>query len=310
MFVERYLKEVRAAGYTRAAWLRYCRRVGRMVWLQVWHNPQATRSVLTVGITLFMLHLVAAFGLSFALGAERSVTYLWSAGLVTLAGTLLCLLHLSLVRTRDGIPCARLSAADWLTLARLTMAPGAFLFAEMGAWKVALAWIVVGGLTDVADGVVARRLGVGTRLGIVLDPLVDIVFNICMFAGLLAGGLAPAWVMALVVVRYTIVVVGAVYIYVTRGPVRIRPTAFGKGSGVVIFALVGGLAAVAAFGGPALAARAAPLLEVGLTFLCVGTVIHVIVMGWNNVKLTAAEVEPPKVLADVAFRASSRRREP
>jgi cardiolipin synthase (CMP-forming) len=307
MFVEEYLKDVRAAGYRRAAWTEYLRRVGKLVRARVWNNPQATRSVLTVGTGVFVLHVLVSLWVSFALGSGTAVSYLWGAGLATLGATLFCLAHLGLIRTPEGVPCSRLNLADWLTLLRLTMAPAALAFAAAGAWKVALAWIVVGGLTDVADGFLARRLGVGTQLGRVLDPIVDIVFNVCLIVGLFCGRLLPAWVLAPVLLRYGLLVFGALYIYVARGPVRIQPTAFGKATGVITYVLIGLLVLLAAQGSAELVARIEQVLETAIGLLAAAAVFQVGVMGWYNVKLTGVKVEPPKVMTDVSFK--SRRRD-
>ena len=173
---------------------------------------------------------------------------------------------------------------------------------------MAFFWILAGGATDIADGVIARRFDAATALGQVIDPLVDVCFNTCVFVGLYLGGLAPLWVLALVAVRYALVVFGAAWIYVTRGPIRIQPTVLGKFSGILIYALVAARIALAAYGSPELSARAARLLELGLLFLSGVAVIHVGVMGWTNVKLTTEQLEPPKVVANVSFKASSRRR--
>jgi phosphatidylglycerophosphate synthase len=309
MFVEDYLKDVRAAGYSRGAWAQYCSRIGAMVRREVWNNPQATGSVLSIGIALFALHLLSSLGVSLLLGRDSGVAYLWSSGLTTLAATLFCLTHLGLVRSREGVPVNRLSPSDWFTLLRATMAPGAYLFCALGSWRLALAWLLLGGLTDVADGALARRFDMGTTLGVVMDPVVDILFNICMFSGLYVGGLIPGWLLAVVALRYGLLVVGAAFLYITRGPVRIRPTVFGKASGVLIYGLVGGRVAIAAFGSPGLSEAASEVLVLGAGFLTAAAVFQVGVMGWNNMKWLASQVEPPAVVADIEFKAP-RRREP
>ena len=309
MFVEEYLKDVRAAGYRRAALVTYVRRVGGLVRAQVWNNPQATRSVLTVGTGLFVLHVLVSLWVSFEFGARSAVAYLWGAGLATLGATLFCVAHLGTIRTPGGVPCARLNPADWLTLLRLTMAPAVLAFAASRAWGAALAWVIVGGLSDVADGILARRLGIGTQLGRVLDPIVDIVFNVCLMVGLYRGGLLPVWVLIPVLLRYGLLVFGAFYIYVARGPVRIQPTAFGKATGVVTFVMVGLLVLLAAHGNASITARVGQVLETAIGLLAAAAVVQVGVMGWYNVKLTGALAERPRVLADVSFK-PPRHREP
>jgi len=309
MFVEEHLKDVRAAGYSRAAWVAYGRRVAGVVRTQVWNNPQATRSVLLTGTALFVAHLLWALRLSFHQGPDFAGTYLTAAGLTTLAVTLLSLTMVGQIRTPDGVPCARLSPADWLSLARATMAPGILMFAAAREWRLAVVWMIVAGLTDVADGMLARALNFSTLFGRLVDPVVDVIFNTCLFVGLKAGGLVQWSLLGLVLLRYALVIFGGAYICVTRGPVRIQPTIFGKISGILVYLLLSARVALVAWQRAELVARAAGLLDLALLFLCAVTVFHVVGMGWANLKLTAAQLEPPKVLADVSFK-PPRRREP
>jgi len=301
MFIEEQLKQVRAARYSRAAWAAYARAAAARIKTQIWNNPQATRSVLLTGTGIFVFHLLCSLGLSFLLGPERGTTFLWGAGLSTLFITLVCLGHLELIRTTDGVACSALNPADWLSLARFTMAPAAVLFAAWAQWRLALAWIILAGITDILDGAVARWTGGGTVLGLVFDPIVDIAFNVCMFAGLTAAGLIPGWILALVGLRYAIIVFGAIYLYVAKGPVRIQPTIFGKVSGILIHVLLISLVTLGVVGDARLTQRAGAVLELSLAFVCGVTVIHVLGMGWANLKMANEQLAPPQVVADVRF---------
>ena len=87
VFVEEYLKDVRDAGYSRSAWLTYWRRAGVDARTRIWNNPQATRSVLTAGIAAFVAHLAWSLRVSFVLGPDPAVAYLWASGLTALAAS-------------------------------------------------------------------------------------------------------------------------------------------------------------------------------------------------------------------------------
>ncbi|MFM7395260.1 MAG: CDP-alcohol phosphatidyltransferase family protein, partial [Cyanobium sp.] len=69
------------------------------------------------------------------------------------------------------LPLRRL--ADLLTLARAVI--GLPLLLAMGAGQEVLAWwlLLLGGLSDWADGLLARRAGGGSVWGARLDPLTD-----------------------------------------------------------------------------------------------------------------------------------------
>lgn len=57
----------------------------------------------------------------------------------------------------------------------------------------ALAVVAVAGVTDVFDGIVARRSGRGSPLGNVLDPIADKTFAVVVLRALARRGLVPRW---------------------------------------------------------------------------------------------------------------------
>ena len=82
--------------------------------------------------------------------------------------------HLGMLETPDGQPVA-LGAADALTLARAWLVP-------VVARDAAPVAVVLGALTDLADGAVARRTR-RTRLGRDLEGLVDACFTVAALSG-------------------------------------------------------------------------------------------------------------------------------
>jgi len=109
---------------------------------------------------------------------------------------------------------------------------------------VALGIFVAMALSDMADGVLARRLGRSTRLGAILDPLADKTLIICA-AVLLAlpgssvrGAALPAWVAVLIVGKDLWVLVGFLVVFLLTGKVRVLPTRAGKACTVGQLAMV------------------------------------------------------------------------
>ena len=66
-------------------------------------------------------------------------------------------------------------------------------------WAVAV--LAVSGITDWADGLIARRSGQVSRLGQILDPLVDRLTIAATLVGLALRTLIPWWLVALLVAR-------------------------------------------------------------------------------------------------------------
>jgi cardiolipin synthase len=153
----------------------------------------------------------------------------------------------------------------------------------------------------VADGWLARRWKQETKLGTALDPVVDIVFNLALFFALMAAHLMPAWVFAVAALRYGILLVGGAGLYLFVGPLRIRPTPFGRATGVVMASLVTLLLYLQA-SHDHIAERLMPLTEIALGVLLSATVIQVIVHGWYNLKLMSGEARARgRVVDDVRW---------
>lgn len=109
-------------------------------------------------------------------------------------------------------------------------------------WKAvyvpALLLLVLAGLSDALDGYLARRYGWFTRLGAVLDPVADKLFVVSVFLVFGLQGSLPWWLVALVIGRDIVIVVGAVLYRWLKGKVVMRPLVISKlNTGLQIFLL-------------------------------------------------------------------------
>ena len=136
-----------------------------------------------------------------------------------------------------------------------------------------------------------------------LDPLVDIVFNLTALAGLAAAQLLHSWVFWVAVLRYGILVVGAAGLYLFVGPLRIRPTWFGRMTGVIMTCLIALFTLLVAVRGP-VGEGLTRLTEIALGVMLSATVLQVLVLGWYNLRLlTGAARQNDRVVRDVQWRA-------
>jgi len=89
-----------------------------------------------------------------------------------------------------------------LSVLRLLLIP-VFLWLVLVARAdlAAVAVLTISGITDWADGVIARRTGQMTRLGRILDPLVDRLTIAATLMGLALRDLVPWWLVLLLVAR-------------------------------------------------------------------------------------------------------------
>jgi CDP-diacylglycerol--glycerol-3-phosphate 3-phosphatidyltransferase len=66
---------------------------------------------------------------------------------------------------------------------------------------VALAIFIIAGLTDVADGFIARKRNQVTDFGKFMDPLADKILTFAAMLWFVEIGLMPAWLVLIVIVR-------------------------------------------------------------------------------------------------------------
>ena len=95
-----------------------------------------------------------------------------------------------------------LTIPNVLSLVRLALIPlFLWLVLDLRADLAAVAVLTVSGITDWADGAIARRTGQTTRLGRLLDPLVDRLTIAATLIGLALRDLVPWWLVALLAAR-------------------------------------------------------------------------------------------------------------
>ncbi|CAN5248399.1 MAG: CDP-diacylglycerol--glycerol-3-phosphate 3-phosphatidyltransferase [Actinobacteria bacterium] len=97
---------------------------------------------------------------------------------------------------------------DQLTVLRVAAVPVVILlyawdFPNHSYWATAV--FVVAMATDQLDGWLARRSGTSSPLGKLLDPVADKVLVLAALVMLIGEGVAPAWMVALIVVREILV---------------------------------------------------------------------------------------------------------
>ncbi|MDR0292913.1 MAG: CDP-alcohol phosphatidyltransferase family protein [Oscillospiraceae bacterium] len=68
-------------------------------------------------------------------------------------------------------------------------------------------------LTDVIDGLIARKYNLVTRLGRVLDPLADKLMSFCVLVCIIIGGLIPFWAGVVFFAKETCMGLGALIQY-------------------------------------------------------------------------------------------------
>ena len=122
------------------------------------------------------------------------------------------------------------TAPNQLTLLRLMFIPFVIINVFDGNWRWALGLLIVAGLSDGLDGLLARVLNQQTMLGEYLDPIADKLLLSSLFLVLSFVKKIPWKYTIIVFSRDLIIVSTCMVLYATVGMRDFRPSIFGKTS--------------------------------------------------------------------------------
>jgi cardiolipin synthase len=130
---------------------------------------------------------------------------------------------------------AVLTTANQLTILRIVFVPVFIILLVYHELGWAFGTFVAAGLTDVLDGVIARRFGQKTSIGAVLDPIAD---KLLMTASFLILSLLqmefhnaiPRWLMIVVIFRDVFMLLVSLIVVLMVGWRVFTPSPYGKAS--------------------------------------------------------------------------------
>jgi cardiolipin synthase (CMP-forming) len=138
-----------------------------------------------------------------------------------------------------------------LTLLRLFLVPFFLVASIRGMFTAAFVIFVTAAVTDIFDGMVARRFNQRSRLGAILDPAADKTMLICGFLYYTIAHLPvaqiPAWLTFVVFIRDFLIITFAYLLYTRVQVKRFPPSWAGKTSTVLQAVTLGTTIAVNAF---------------------------------------------------------------
>jgi CDP-diacylglycerol--glycerol-3-phosphate 3-phosphatidyltransferase len=107
-----------------------------------------------------------------------------------------------------------LEAPNILTLVRIAISPVFLIFFEihtLAAYLLCLFIAIIIELTDLFDGIIARKNNQITDFGKLMDPFADSISRFSIFMSFLSAGLAPLWMIAIFFYRDVLVSVIRVF---------------------------------------------------------------------------------------------------
>ncbi len=141
---------------------------------------------------------------------------------------------------------------NFITIFRFLLVPAVVLSLLSGDVGWALAFFVVAGLSDAADGFIARQFDQRSELGAYLDPMADKLLVVSVFLVLGFMGELPLWLVVAAVSRDGLIVAAVILSTVMGKPVEMKPLMISKVNTAVqiglVIAVLAELALATAFG--------------------------------------------------------------
>ncbi len=190
----------------------------------------------------------------------------------------------ALLRDPDGRQVESLQFANSLTAIRIFLVPPMLVLLFGGELLWGMIIYVIAACTDATDGIAARRLRQETVLGLVLDPVGDIVSTAAVFVFLWYREVVPTWLLVILVIRYAQFLIGLAVLALFGLAPKLSATPAGKVVGVVQAIGIVILLASTMFPGrmPFTAIRGSLLLVLGTAFCSV--IVSQMAIGWRAVK--------------------------
>ena len=123
---------------------------------------------------------------------------------------------------------ARLTIPNLITLFRIILTPLFIIFLIQGNYRKALVVFVLAGVSDMADGLIARTWQQKSRLGSYLDPLADKLLMAASFVTLSIYQQIPSWLTVVVLSRDVVLATGVLIFRLADIPLVVRPSLAGK----------------------------------------------------------------------------------
>lgn len=100
-----------------------------------------------------------------------------------------------------------------LTIIRFFLIPFIVIFALQDNYILAITFLIISGITDVADGCIARKYNLITDFGKLMDPLADKCTQVATLIVLVVQNIIPIWILIVVLVKEILLIVGASFLY-------------------------------------------------------------------------------------------------
>jgi cardiolipin synthase (CMP-forming) len=125
-----------------------------------------------------------------------------------------------------------------ITTFRIILTPIFVIYIINDELMTGLGVLIICGLSDGVDGLVARVFNQKSKLGAYLDPLADKIILTSAFVTLSIRGFLPAWLTVMVISRDLLILMGVVILFLNNIKINIKPALSSKITTVLQFLTV------------------------------------------------------------------------
>ena len=115
-----------------------------------------------------------------------------------------------------------------ITLFRMILIAPIYYCLVYEHYRLALILFIIAGISDGFDGFLARRYDWKSRFGSIADPAADKLLIVLSFIALTWVGVIPWWLMATILLRDLVIVIGAMIYHIQFGRFEIKPSLISK----------------------------------------------------------------------------------
>ena len=100
-----------------------------------------------------------------------------------------------------------------LTIVRFLLIPFIVVNIFTNNYILAFIFFTISGITDIADGFIARKFNLISNFGKLMDPLADKLTQISTLTSLVLTDIIPIWILLIVLLKEFIMICGASFLY-------------------------------------------------------------------------------------------------
>ena len=96
--------------------------------------------------------------------------------------------------------------------------------------------LVVSALSDIVDGIIARKCNMITDTGKVYDPLVDKLMQITVLFALSVRGFVPVWCISIIIAKELVMILAGLVLYIKK--IIVQASWYGKMATVIFYVVM------------------------------------------------------------------------